>query len=794
MGREAGGLTPVKRGGGMQTFSLRLRGADGLDYSLRSIDKDPSVSLPPALRETVARDLVQDQIASIHPYGAFALPPLARAADIYHTVPRLVFVPDDPRLGIYRETFGDQLMMLELRPDDDMSAYPNFGRSEKVVSAQRMYGDVMGDNDHRIDLPAFVRARLFDMLLSDWDRHKNQWYWAAFEDPDGKGKLYRPIPKDRDWAFNRFDGVLPSLARIGFDPKFQQFGTSYGNLKGLTLNGMPQDRRLTGPAPRTLWIEQAESLRAALTDEVLAEAIDALPQSVSAYHGALLLQTLKRRRDQLVEVADAYYRISSRRVDLFGSMKHEWFDVRRIDDEDTEVVVYKMTKKGERRDELYRRTFHRSETEEIVLYGLDGDDRFTLAGESRASITVRVVGGEGDDALEDRSRVRRGRRKTIFYDTRSNQTSLEAGPETRIVLSDDPAVNAYDPLGYTYDTLLPQVFFGFNDDDGLYLGGGVRFIGHQFRKMPFASNQRLVANIAGRTGAYNAVYEGLFVDAFGARDLLLEARIKSPRSIRNFFGLGNETRNIEDDAAFYQARIEQAQARAGVVFGEPGLQVSTSGHLRFTEVTDASGGIIAQLGISPESFDDQVHAGALLGLDLDQTDHPANPKQGLRWRTEAQLNAGVFRTDEVYGRLGSWLALYLSPLLAPQLTLATRIGAAHNLGDFPFYEANTIGGRETVRGWRSNRFAGRTSAYANAEVRLQLATFSTYLALGQLGALGFFDVGRVWTEADDRPGRVWHPGYGGGLWLSFFDAFVLTGTYGVSPEQPVFTLGFGFLY
>ena len=36
---ESGGLTPVKRGGGKQTRSLRLKDANGKEYNFRSIQK-----------------------------------------------------------------------------------------------------------------------------------------------------------------------------------------------------------------------------------------------------------------------------------------------------------------------------------------------------------------------------------------------------------------------------------------------------------------------------------------------------------------------------------------------------------------------------------------------------------------------------------------------------------------------------------------------------------------------------------------------------------------------------------
>ena len=99
-----------------------------------------------------------------------------------------------------------------------------------------------------------------------------------------------------------------------------------------------------------------------------------------------------------------------------------------------------------------------------------------------------------------------------------------------------------------------------------------------------------------------------------------------------------------------------------------------------------------------------------------------------------------------------------------------------------------------VRGWRSNRFAGRTSLFTNVELRAKLFNVDSYLATGDFGILGFFDNGRVWTEEDESPGRVWHQGYGGGFWMSLFDTAVLTTTMGFSEEDEIWSIRLGFLY
>ncbi|MEM1128684.1 MAG: hypothetical protein AAGI71_18720, partial [Bacteroidota bacterium] len=656
LGRTAGGLTPVKRGGGQQTISLRLQGGDGYEYVLRSIDKDPSSTVPLPLQGTVATDIVQDQIASIHPYGAFIVPQLASAAGIYHTNPRLVFVPDDPRLGRYRTQFGNTLMMFEERPNDDMSAWPSSGRAEDVVSANRFYEEIDGDNDHRVDQPFFARTRLVDMLLSDWDRHRDQWRWAAFEPGEldstltgeaaTQGKVYRPIPRDRDWAFNEMNGP-PGLARL-FDPKFQSFRNNYGNLKGLTLNGGSQDRRLTNELTEAQWLAEAEAVQAALTDAVIDEAVAAWPASIQALDGERVAATLKTRRDQLDEVAASYYRLLATVVDVVGSRKHERFEVTHLGEGRTRVQVIKTRRNGEPVQLFYERIFDRAETQEVRLYGLDGEDRFVVEGPAADGVRVIAVGGEGMDRFEDRSTTRGlGRARHHYYDTERGATWDVTGAG-RVHASADPFVNVYNPAsGFRYDAQFPLLFFGSNEDDGVFLGGGLRWVRHGFRKLPYAQQHILKANVATRTWAFNVVYEGHYVGLIDQWDARLQGRALAPNSFRNFFGLGNETEQLDVAARFYEVQLQQYALSPSLVY-----PLGTLGGLtvdfgtEYTRVERDADRVSAALPAA--NFDDQWVFSLGAGVTLAGADDPVNPRRGFRFRGEAAVHRGVRAEDASY--------------------------------------------------------------------------------------------------------------------------------------------------
>ena len=200
---EKGGLTPIKRGGGKQTKSLRLQDANGKEYSLRSVRKYVTdEALPPDLRGTFAKDLVADGISASYPYAALSVPALSEAAGVPHGHPKVVFIPDDPKLGEYRADFANSLAFFEERVPDTV---------KKAYDTDEVVDKLKDDNDNSVDQQAMLRARLLDMFIMDLDRHERQWNWGAYDNE--KGKTFYPIPKDRDQAFYISQGLMPFLAR-----------------------------------------------------------------------------------------------------------------------------------------------------------------------------------------------------------------------------------------------------------------------------------------------------------------------------------------------------------------------------------------------------------------------------------------------------------------------------------------------------------------------------------------------------------------------------------------------------
>ena len=815
LGAEAGGLVPLYQSGGNQTTGLRLQGADGREYGLRLVEKGGTGQIPEELRDGVAGSVVLDLRSAQTPFGALVAYPLSRAAGVLIARPRLVYVPDDPRLGRYRERFAGRAALLEVRADNDMRGVEGFDGVSDVISGGKLLEELRGDQDHRVDQRAFLRARMIDMMVADWDRHEDQWRWAAYEPGDldptltgdaaTRGKVYRPVAKDHDFAFYGIGGIAPFFLRNFVDERLQSFGEDFGSVRGLTDNGFQQDRRFFNTLTRADMEDVARGLQADLSDADIDAAVRVLPPEIYAQVGVSWTAGLRARRDKLVELADDLYDLHRHIVDVIGSDEREHFTATREADGRLSVVV-RSAKDGHEDDVLYSRTFLPDETDEVRFYGFGGRDLFEIVGDGPQTISVRVIGGGGGDRLEAPAG------DVAVYDT---EDGLEIGAHGRQVedrRTDDAGVNRYD----SYEAVLRRTtafpLVAYNPTDGIVVGAQVTKQIPGFRIHPIAATHTVGATVAPTSGGLAAFYTGRMQEAIGTVDLDVDALAATPRFVRNFYGLGNGTAELNDD----RERVDIARIQLDAGFGNDvgqGLRFVAGPSLRYADVSRKDTTLITPVDVlaqtQPDIYDPQFHAGAFARLSLSTAYGGAVPVQGVRLAATGAYRAGVTGAAKGYGSVGGEASAYVPILYAQKLTLALRAGADHRFGDFPFFDAATIGGPQSVRGYRRDRFSGRTAAYAGAELRTNLFRLNTYALPLTVGALAFTDAGRVWIDGDLAqycpPGQICgsagildsstiHVGYGGGLFFNALDRAVLTFTVGHSSDSTLITFGTGFAF
>ena len=186
----------------------------------------------------------------------------------------------------------------------------------------------------------------------------------------------------------------------------QGFKHEIKDMGGLVSQGKWLDRRWLNELEKKDWIKAAEKMQANLTDDILQAAVHDMPPQIAEVKGEITIAKLKARREQWPEFAERHFDIISKKVDIVGSDKREQFSVERLNDNETEVKVWSVSSKGNKKDKIYDRTFQHDETSEIRLYGLKGKDEFDVEGVVDKGMKVRIIGGPGKDDIKDKSKVR----------------------------------------------------------------------------------------------------------------------------------------------------------------------------------------------------------------------------------------------------------------------------------------------------------------------------------------------------------------------------------------------------
>jgi hypothetical protein len=782
---QENGLRVIQKGGGFQTLSLRYVNQEGLQFVTRSVEKYPSKAIPESIRSDFTEDIVTDQISASHPYAALVVAQLAKSAGILHTNPQLVIIPDDTCLHDYKRLFANQLALFEERPDGD------FAGSKKIQSTQKLIEKLAEDSNNSVDEQAVIKARIFDMWIGDWDRHDDQWRWAGYE--NGKGLIYKPIPRDRDQAFFVNEGLLPKIvSRKWIFPKLQGFDYKIRDVPGLAFNARYFDRSFITQSSREAWIENAKNLQQNMTDEVIDEAVTHFPNLPE--YSKIIAEKLKTRRNDLVGYTEQLYNFLSRNVDVLGSNKDEIFKVKRLSEGETEVSIFAKKKNNEEGKRIYHRIFNPAITKEIRLYGLEGEDNFVVSGLAKKGIKVRLIGGEGKDSFTDSSNVKGCQKKTVVYD-KIEDSSLEIGTETANKLSNKNEVNEYNREAFNYDKLTPIASFAFNPDDGIFIGTGIQWTKQGFRKKPFESQQSISGNVAFGTGSYNVFYKGEFTDIVGKIDFVLKATIQQGGLVDNFFGLSNKSKYEQEKGIdFYRIRFEN-QSFQGLFKNQFGKLTIFSGVTLDTwEIKKNPTRFINEFAINnPEIYNRKKYLGIKSGFTFDNRNNTIFPTHGILWNLETNIQKGLNESvNKDFINLKTDISLYYTFKLPAIVSVATRFGGGINFTDFELFQANSLGGLSNLRGFRRTRFSGKSSFYNNTEMRVKVMNVKSYLFPAYLGVLAFHDVGRVCSP--DEKSELWHQGYGLGLWFSPFNLFVVSTTYGKSKEDEILTIKAGLFF
>jgi len=769
-----GGMRIERRGGGHQTRSLRLTDPSGRNFALRGIKKSATRYLQSVLftntyvekdfENTLTEELVLDFYTASHPFASFVVGPMADAVGVYHTNPMLFYMPKHKALGKYNYDFGDELYIMEERPDDGFLNVASFGNPDDIESTSDMRKHLRKDEKYQVDEAAFIRARLFDMLLGDWDRHQDQWRWSRFNHSKDS-VTFRPIPRDRDQVFSNYDGSLLDLLRL-LAPSTQQlqtFNPKIKDIKWLNAAGIKLDRSFIQQAGREQWLEQARILQEGLTDAVIDQAFEALPKEVQDQTAQNIKEILKSRRDAVVDLAERYYEYVSRLVIITGTDKDDHFEITRGEGQTT-ITVHRIKSDG--LSPAYKtRIIDSDDTDEVWIYGLDDDDHFIVKGTGKKPVFLRIIGGQNNDVYNFENG-----QKVKVYDHRSKPNTVEHARGAKVRLTDNYQMNTYDYQKQITrsNNIIPSI--GANPDDGLRLGVTDVYTIKGFKANPYYQKHTFGLQYYFSTNGYDFKYQGDFANVFGNWNLVLDARMTSENYARNFFGYGNQTEwdREEEVLDYHRVRTGTFSGRVGAIRnGEYGSKLGFSAGMGAISVEDTPDRFITEFfADQPEVFDTATLADVSFYYYFKNFDIESNPTRGMNFQFRAGVQANIDDFNQTYSYFQPEIIFYNPLSRDKKWVLKTMAEGQFNIGNgYQFYQAATLGGNTGLRGYRTERFSGDSALAFGGDLRYSFDQMKTSILPLQFGLYGGYDIGRVWYSGENS--SIWHDNLGGGV---FFNA------------------------
>lgn len=191
------------------------------------------------------------------------------------------------------------------------------------------------------------------------------------------------------------------------------------------------------------------------------------------------------------------------------------------------------------------------------------------------------------------------------------------------------------------------------------------------------------------------------------------------------------------------------------------------------------------------------------GLIYDTRDFESDPSKGIVAELSDEVSAPIIGSAYLFNKVLLQFKHYyqIAPEIFPKTVLATRIGYGTIMGDqAPFFEYQDqwspdgsikgLGGSQTLRGYKENRFLGRTVAYANIELRHRLGELSVLGQNFNFGVVPFIDLGTVGDQVFQVNLPQTKASTGIGLRVGWNLSTILTFDFAISPEDKQFFLNF----
>lgn len=685
---------------------------------------------------------IKDAYTITHPYSFLLADRLAQKLSLSSFNPEIYYIP-------LQETEPDTVASGVKLEDKLVSIYDlkNYDENSIIMDTDTLLKKIKEDKTIEIDEQMYIRERLFDMLVGDWNKGNENWRWERKNDADSV-MILSPVIIDRQSAFTEADGFFFQgiLGMFGLNC-ISKYEYSYGNLKKHNGLSYTLDVALTGETTREEWQQQARYIRTNLTDDIIDKTFELLPDEIKNQESELIKSKLKMRRNNIEKAANRYYDILQQTPVVVATQKNDSIIIKRKGRNTLQIDIYNEAGK------LVYDKYYDKKTKEIWIYGLEGDDSFEVSGRSLRNIPVILVGGKGDNkySIENKKGI-------TIYEYKSHDEDKVATNESRMVKTDIEKVHTYDFNKLKHRKIDFTPWGVYDSDLGLYLGAYASYTMYGFKRSPYTYRHRFGYNYLN-----GFTYQGLFPTLDEKRIYTIEAFMGTPGNFKNFFGFGNETDRFKGKPKRFN--------RVNVVR----YSVTPSFNYKFDDkhrITAQTTFEVYDMRESLERFVNEIYTednyffktkpflDFSLGYKLNKKDLSSFISM-VDFSVTPGWKINLRDSDRNFFYVNSDFGINFK--INDRLTFATQVnGQILSSDKFEFYHAATA----DLRGYRKNRFLGNKSFYQYSDLRLDLGRLENPFTPLSYGVFIAGDYGRVWYSGEDS--KEWHTSCGTGFWITFF--------------------------
>lgn len=189
-------------------------------------------------------------------------------------------------------------------------------------------------------------------------------------------------------------------------------------------------------------------------------------------------------------------------------------------------------------------------------------------------------------------------------------------------------------------------------------------------------------------------------------------------------------------------------------------------------------------------------------LIYDTRDLEPDPTKGAYFELANEFSNPVIGSNFSFNKLSIQGKIFKKIPIGPRTIIAGRFLAGNIFGDkAPFFEfqdqwspdgsVNALGGKQSLRGFRANRFLARALWFSNVELRARVKETNFLKQHFSFSLVPFFDAGTVRDNWQDLNLTKIKYSYGAGIRVGWNQSTIISFDYGISKEDKLFFFGLG---